>query len=111
MLCPYYVLINIMTAHGVVAWLQLPDLRAVFPSFVNCLPALHLTATWQPGRNTVDTLTPYAVPIQCINQYYDGAWCVGMVAAARSQGRVPRFCELPAGAAPHGHLAAWQEYS
>src|SRR6056300_411098 len=111
MLYTYYVGIDIMTAHGVLAWLQLPDLRAGCPGYVNCLLALHLTATWQPDRSTVDTLTPYAVSILCINQYYDGAWCVGMVAAARSQGRVPRFCELPAGAAPHGHLAAWQEYS
>src|SRR5210317_46719 len=109
MLCPYYVSIMIMTAHGVLTWLQLPDVRAGCPGCVNRLQALHLTATWQPGRSTVDTLTSYTVPILCINLYYDGAWCVGMVAAARCQGRVPRFCELPAGAAPHGHLAAWQE--
>src|SRR6056300_644454 len=94
MLCPYYVPINIMTAHGVLAWLKLPDLRAGCPGFVNCLLALHLTATWQPGRSTVDTLTSYTVLILCINLYYDGAWCVDMVAAARCQGWVPRFCEL-----------------
>src|SRR6056300_838709 len=111
MLCPYYVYFNVMTAHGVLAWLQLPELRAGCPGYVNCLLALHLTATWQPGRSTVLTVTPYVVPILCINRCYDGAWCVGMVAAARSQDRVPRLCELPAGAAPHGHLAAWQQYS
>src|SRR5210317_1704365 len=110
MLCPYYVSINIMTAHGVLAWLQLPDVRAGCPGLVNCLLAMHLTANWKPGRSTVDTLTSYAVPILCTNQYYDGAWCVDMVAAARSQGRVPRLCEPPAGAAPHRHLAAWQAY-
>src|SRR5210317_770542 len=111
MLCPYYVRIIIMTVHGVLAWLKLPGLRAGCPGCVNCLLSLHLTATWQPGRSTGDALTSYAVPILCTNHYYDGAWCVGMVEAARSQGRVPRLCELPAGAAPYGHLAACQEYS
>src|SRR6056300_1722901 len=109
MLCPYYVSIVVMTVHGVLAWLQLPDLRAGCPGYVNCLLALHFNAIWQPGRSRVDTLSPYAVLRLCINRCYDGAWCVGMVAAARSQGRVPRLCELPAGAALQRHLAAWQE--
>src|SRR6056300_817682 len=111
MLSTYYVSVNIMTAHGVLTWLQLPDLRAGCPGCVNCLLALHLTATWQPGRSTVDTLTSYAVPILCTNHYYDDAWCVGLVEAARSQGRVPRLCELPAGGAPHKHMAACPAHS
>src|SRR6056300_1361183 len=58
--CPCHVLVTVRAVPDVLAWLQLPDLRAGCPGCVNCLLVLHLTATWQPGRSTDDTRTPQA---------------------------------------------------